>query len=88
MGGPVQKVFAVFDLKACSFSTPFFCVNAGVAIRMFQRAVNDPQTDLNRFPGDYELYEVGTWDPNVGQLETAERKVSLGLASAFVEVKV
>lgn len=80
-----HKVFSIFDVKAKAWLQPFFASNAAVAVRMFERAVNDPNSDLHRFAADYTLFEVGSWDEVDGDLVNFPTKVSLGNALTFVK---
>lgn len=83
----ILKVFAVYDSKAQAFLQPFFAPNAGVACRMFETAVKQEGSQFGRFAGDYELFELGTFDDSFGDLAPAEHRVSLGLAVTFLNVK-
>jgi len=80
----VKNVYSVFDSKASVFAVPFTSVNNLTAIRDFSRAANDPQSDLARFPEDYFLYQVATFDDNSGLISPVQL-VNLGSASSFKE---
>lgn len=60
------KIFSVKDVKADSFNPPFFTTNRATAERDFRRLIKDEQTHLFHSPQDFELYELGNWDPSVG----------------------
>lgn len=62
----VLQVYSIRDAKAEAFNSPFYQKTKGEALRSFQTAVNDPKTQLNRFPEDFDLYEIGTWDDSTG----------------------
>lgn len=80
-----HKVFSIYDSKAKAWLQPFFATNAAVAVRMFERAVNDTSSDFNRFAGDYTLFEVGSWSEDDGVLLETSPKVSLGVAVEFLK---
>lgn len=80
-----HKVFSIYDSKAKAWLPPFFAVNAAVAIRMFERAVNDENTDYFRFASDYTLFEIGEWSESDGDLLNVQAKVSLGVAVEFLK---
>lgn len=82
-----HKVFSIFDSKAQAWLQPFFAVNAAVAVRMFERACNDENTDYFRFASDYSLFEVGEWSESRGELVSVEPKVALGVAVEFLKKK-
>lgn len=83
----IVKIFAIYDSKARAFLQPFFSPNAAVALRSFERAVNDERSDFHVFAGDYELFELGEFNDHSGELVAAEHKSSLGLASLFLKPK-
>lgn len=64
----VQSVYAVYDLKAECYSSPFFAVNDAVAIRMFTSACLDRETPVGSNPADYAMFRVGVWNSDNGAL--------------------
>lgn len=80
-----MKVFSIYDSKAEAFLQPFFCVNAAVAVRSFQRAVQEEGSDFNKYAPDYTLFELGDWDQESGVFVNREAKVSLGMGIEFVK---
>lgn len=79
----VQKVFAVFDVKADVWKPPFTCQTRGVAVRAFGDAANDSESDIARHPEDYKLVLIGEWDDAHGLVRPVEHE-SLGFASDYV----
>lgn len=61
---------SIFDDKTEIFNLPFASITEMDAVRTFSALVNDPQTAVNRFPGDYLLYKVGYYDDHTGGYET------------------
>lgn len=82
------KVFAVYDLKACAFFQPFFSGQSGSAIRGFGDSVNDGKSPFGAHPEDYQLFELGTFDDNVGTLTGLLPMKLLCSASDFSASKV
>lgn len=62
------KVYSIRDAKIESYGPPFFCRAKGEAIRMFQDLLNDGQSLPSKYPGDFDLYEIGTYDDATGVL--------------------
>lgn len=60
------QMFAVFDKKAIAYAHPHFFHQKGQAIRAFENAVNDGQTQLSRNPEDFALFHLGEWDDSTG----------------------
>lgn len=67
-----MKIFSIKDSKAEAYLLPIFAPTIGVAIRMFQKATNDPTTDFHNYAGDYTLFEIGKWDELTGRIESNE----------------
>lgn len=83
----MQKfIFSVYDMKSKVFSIPFFSVNQATALRDFERACRDVNSDLNAFPNDFSLYELGSFDDNTGLISTHTQPDYLALAAQFKEV--
>lgn len=80
----IIRVFAVYDSKTVAFMQPFFSQSSGSAMRAFGDAANDKQSGLYKHPGDYQLYEIGTFDDNEGFLKACVPVKLLGLAADFV----
>lgn len=83
----LMKAFSVYDSKATSFMSPFFMINQGVAIRSFKEWSNDPQTMLCKYPTDYVLYEIGSFDDQTGEFVSLNPHNHLGLAADYKEVQ-
>lgn len=74
----IRQVFSVRNAKGEFFNPPFISHTKGSAERTFQKLVNDPQSDINQFPEDYDLYYVGDFDDTKGvmlPLDTPEHLV-------------
>lgn len=75
-------IFTIYDNKSELYNNPFVQKTTGAAIRAFTSLVEDEQTDIARHPSDYELFEIGEFDPESGQISGAKLK-NLGKASTF-----
>nr|QJB19114.1 MAG: nonstructural protein [Microvirus sp.] len=78
------KVFSTYDHQARIYSQPFFSPQTGSALRAFTQECNNPDSQFSKFPSDYELFELGTWDDNTSELVQIVPSISLGKASAFI----
>lgn len=79
----ILGVYAVFDVKADAYISPFFQSNDGMARRVFSDGANDKETMLGRHPEDYKLVRVGKFDDRTGVI-TEDVHESLGFASDYV----
>lgn len=77
-----KHLFTVYDSAAGAYLDPFVAPSPEFAIREFKRAVNDEGHQFNRFPEDYTLFLMGTFDPMNGNL-TPLTLTSLGVAITF-----
>lgn len=76
----ILKMFTVYDSKAEAYMTPFFLNTIGQAIRSFSDTCNDKSHPFNLHPGDYTLFESGTYDNSTAQCVPALTLKSLGTA--------
>lgn len=79
----ILKAFAVCDLKADIFNSPFFFPAIGQAVRAFADLANDNQSSVSRHPEDYKLFHIGEYDDQTGIL-TSITPAPLGVASEYV----
>lgn len=73
-------IFAIHDSKAEAFLLPFFSPNSAMGVRTFAQGCNDPGVKFCQSPGDYTLFEIGTFDDNSGTVKQLEVPVNHGLA--------
>lgn len=77
------KVFSVFDIKSELFSAPFYMNTAGEAVRAFRDLVNDKATMPGKYPADYKLVCLGSFDNESGIFDV-EPQVSFGFGTDYV----
>lgn len=78
-----MKIFAVWDNKAEAFMQPFFSDTVGLALRAFQNNIENPESIMNKYPNDFCLYEIGTFDEASGIIENHEQNKNLGMAIEY-----
>lgn len=76
----IFRAFAIHDIRADVFNPPFFVRTVGEAMRSFTELANDPQSFVSKYPQDYRLVVVGSFNDERGDL-VAEPVTSLGFAS-------
>lgn len=81
-----QFIFTVYDSAAGRYLEPFFAPSVEFAMRGFREAVNRVDHQFNKFPEDYTLFSIGSFDPVAGVLN-AEVPHSLGVALTFIDRK-
>lgn len=64
----VLKIYGIRDTKTEIFNNPFFNHSHGEAERNFTDLVNDPQSQVNRYPEDFDLYFMGEYETKTGKI--------------------
>lgn len=77
-------IFSIRDKKMETFNRPFTMPAAGAAIRAFQDEVNNAGSEMNKHPEDYELYDIGTFDDELGQITANSRPLKLADAADLI----
>ena len=75
-----HKMFVVYDSKVEGYTQPFTAPATGAAIRNFADEANGRRegSPVKEHPGDFTLFEIGTYDDQAGVCEMYEAKKSLG----------
>lgn len=61
-------LYSVKDNKVGVFQKPFTCRNDAEASRTLHSACQDPEIQLSRYPEDFDLYFLGTYNEYTGKL--------------------
>lgn len=64
----LQRIYAIKDTKAGMYNTPFFQPTHGTAERAFMELVRDEKSFVHKYPADYDLYYLGSYDDITGEL--------------------
>ena len=70
---PRYLMFSVKDEKAQAFNLPFLQTNVDLAIRTLASSVTNPDSVVSKYPQDFTLYKLGTFDEITGAIVTLER---------------
>lgn len=65
----ILKVVAVQDARSGFFMRPSFGNHLGSILRDWESVVNDPQSQMNKYPEDFALYELGEYDDISGNFK-------------------
>lgn len=82
----ILQIFSIFDQAAQAYLPPFFLPSKGLAIRGFSDTCNDPNSNINRHPADFTLFQIGTYDDATGVIKQ-DGHVNLGVGVEFHEQK-
>lgn len=79
-----MNIYSVYDHKAAAFLPPFTSKTTALAIRDFKAVANDPEHQFGKYPEDYGLFRLGTFDEDTGAITSPDQPQSLGLALEYV----
>nr|QJB19035.1 MAG: nonstructural protein [Microvirus sp.] len=80
----IKKIFTVYDRKAQVYSLPFFAARTELAIRDYQYAQKDPASDLSKYPDDFVLCELGTFDDHTAVICMDDQPIIINTVSPEV----
>lgn len=80
------KVFTVYDMAVKAYMPPKFFRDKGEVLRQFIDAANDPETPFYKHPGDYILFELGTFDDQTGTFTSLLVPDRIGVAIEYKKV--
>ncbi len=73
-----KSIMVIRDIKGNLFIQPHVVETVEIAIRDFTEAANDPkkQTTLSKYPADYDLIYIGTFDPETGDIASLPPEIA------------
>jgi len=78
-----MRIFSIYDSKAKFYTQTIADKNSASAERNFKTAVNTSGTDFNRYPEDYQLYELAGFDPETGIVSPHSKPLLICNASSL-----
>jgi hypothetical protein len=79
-----MQILVIKDMKSQLFLRPTLAASLADGLRGMEVMVNDGDSMIRRFPNDFRLYHVGSFDPNTGKLDVLPDYQDLGSCSDFV----
>lgn len=65
-------VYSIFDKGVQAFMSPFYTRAQGEAVRVFEQLINDKNTNCSKWPADFTMYRLGSYDDSNGFFECSE----------------
>lgn len=81
----IIHVFAVKDSKVGAYLQPFQQESPVQAERAFEQAANDVNTQIHKYPGDFELWMIASFDRNTGKFTNIENPTFISNAAAYIK---
>lgn len=79
----MKIICAIRDNKSAAYPfPPFFVDHPAEATRMVKMALENQQSPVSRFPGDFCLMQIGFFDPSTGMISSNET----GVPQIMIEV--
>ncbi len=72
----IKSIFSVKDVKVAAYMPPFFMESDVSAQRALYELAIDPKTQISKYPSDFELWSLGTYDDASGELVSNVRYIS------------
>lgn len=73
--------FTIYDSKVASSITPFYAPSRAAGLRQWHFNCNRKESDYNRYPGDYTLFELGTYESDSMDEISHKTPINHGLAT-------
>lgn len=80
----IVKIYSIYDCKVECYGQPFFMQANGAAVRAFSEVVADKSTGIGKYPADYTLFEIGSFDDATCKFDMLVSPRSLGVGSEFI----
>lgn len=64
----IYNIYAIKDIKASYFMTIWTETNDDTAIRNYDTIRKDTNTLIGQYPGDFELWTLGTFNMKTGEI--------------------
>ncbi len=65
----MKKLYSIKDTITGLWTEPAVMNNNAEAMRAFKALTEDKSTMIGAHPEDYELHQIGEWDPERGAIE-------------------
>lgn len=81
--GQITKIYSIFDAAAEAYMQPFFAKTNGLALRIFADTISSEKSVLHAHPGDFTLFEIGSFNEETGEITPLEAYNRLGGAIEY-----
>jgi len=81
-----KLMFSIYDKTTELYEAPFIDINRGTALRRIQDLMrNHPESPYAKFPQDFQLTVIGTWNEKVADIISSEPIVFQELEDLIVK---
>lgn len=79
-----MKVFTIYDRKGEYYGSPFFAPSVGIALRNFAELASDDKSSVFKYPLDFVLFELGSFDDHDGSFSCHPTPRDVGNAESVL----
>lgn len=76
------NVYSILDVKSHLYGPPFYSRHTGEALRNFTELVNDDRSSVSKYPSDFQLVQVATFNDEDG-LFSPIKHIHLGAGDQY-----
>jgi hypothetical protein len=69
---PKQELYSIQDKVAKVYNRPMPIVNLGKAMQVFAQMVNGEDSDITKWPEQFNLVKIGSYEEETGKLESLD----------------
>lgn len=73
------QMYSIFDLKVGVYHPPIFFRSPGEAIRSFVGAATEGSSLLSKYPKDFSLHSLGSWDDDTAKYKVLPEPAFIGV---------
>ena len=71
-----RNLYCIKDVKVAAFTSPFTMPGDVQAMRYFHEIAVDEKTTIFKYPSDFELHRLGSFDDSTGELHSGLKFLS------------
>lgn len=66
------QIFSMYDKKTTIYGRPFYAHNSGHAMRLVLDEASNQDSQLSKYPADFQLCKIGSFDDQLGTIDPQE----------------
>lgn len=78
------QMYSIFDLKVGVYHPPICFRSPGEAIRTFVSSANSGDSLLSKYPRDFSLYHLGSWDDETAAYQVLPEPAFIGVLADLI----
>lgn len=75
-----MNIYSIKDIKVGVYNVPFFYQHDQQAVRQFMELCNDGKSMICKYPADFELWKLGSYEEESGTFREGKFSLMSGVA--------